>query len=96
MTTKTLIPWGMIALHTEPGRAYAYRGDDSAEFSLDDLGELAEWLAVAWENVAGEEYKPVVISRRGYVADLGMQLGVSGDDIPGFVDSVERLERDCE
>lgn len=96
MTTKTLIPWGMIALHTEPGRAYAYRGDDSAEFGLDDLGELAEWLAVAWQNIAGEQYKPVAITERGYVADLGVELGIASDEVADFVDTVKRVERDCE
>lgn len=68
----------------------------SNHFDLDTLGLMAEWIATAWENIAGEQYKPVVISERGYVADLGVQSGVSNADIPGFVDSVERLERDCE
>lgn len=64
--------------------------------TLDDLGGIAEWLAVAWENVAGEEYKPVSISERGYVTDLGIELGIASADLSDFADTVERLERDCE
>lgn len=68
MKEKTLIPFGIVALHTEPGVATIYRGDESGDLNLDDLGAIAEWLAVAWENVAGEKYQPVVVSERGYVA----------------------------
>lgn len=109
MTTKTLIPWGMIALYTEPGKAIAYRGDDSAEFDLDSLGELAEWLAVAWQNVAGEEYKPVAITAKGYVLDEGIlvsttpEVGAPGSVPLYFGEGPDRvlvgsakLERDCE
>lgn len=47
--------------------------EDGSEnhFDLDMLGAVSEWLAVAWERVAGEEYRPVIITERGYVADAG-------------------------
>jgi hypothetical protein len=63
--------------------------DESRELTLDDLGHMAEWLAVAWQNVAGEDYKPVVITERGYVADEGVLFDTPEPEI-------DRLERDCE
>lgn len=54
---------------------------DENHFDREMLGHIAEWLAVAWENVAGEEYKPVVISERGYVSDKGV-VHAGGHAIP--------------
>ena len=75
-------------------------GDGTANhFDIDMLGGIAEWLAVAWENVAGEEYKPVIIAERGYVADEGM-IGNSESAIKKRAARLElfqdKLERDCE
>ena len=61
-----------IALQTAEGMAQLWVFGNVSRLNLDTLGKMAEWLAVAWENVAGEEYKPVVISERGYVADAGV------------------------
>ena len=90
-----LTPWTALSTNADRSRIMV-AGGDSRDLTLEDLGNISERLAVAWENVAGEQYKPVIISERGYVADLGVQSGDSNADIPGFVDSVERLERDCE
>lgn len=57
------------------------------DLSLDKLGDIAEWLAVAWENLAGEQYQPVIISERGYVKQAGVVT---------FATAIEDLERDCE
>lgn len=39
--------------------------------TLERIGYIAEWAARAWENLSGEQYKPVYISERGYAADAG-------------------------
>lgn len=80
-------------------------GDGSQNhFDADMLGDISEWLAAAWENVAGEEYKPVVISENGYVADPGV-VTFSKDSVVAIKDAVSiavelprtvRVERDCE
>lgn len=87
-----LTPWS--ALLTDEGFARVIGAGEKRDFTLDDLGEIAEWLAVAWYNVAGEEYRPVVISERGYVADEGASIWPPAE--PGEWDSPERPERDCE
>lgn len=61
-----------LALQTGPGMARLHTENRRVQIDLHALGQMAEWLAVAWENVAGEEYKPVVITERGYVADAGV------------------------
>lgn len=77
MNYKT-IDLGGARLVADAGAAALYLPDGKRQhvFDLDSLGVLAEWLAVAWENVAGEEYKPVVITERGYVADAGLGIPV--------------------
>lgn len=65
-----------LALQTEPGMARLYTKNRRVQIDLHTLGLMAEWLAVAWENVAGEEYRPHVITERGYVADPGVPVTV--------------------
>ena len=64
--------------------------------SLEDLGGIAEWLAEAWIALAGEEYKPVIISERGYVADAGEIVEAMYDPTDSVYDDGNGLERDCE
>lgn len=64
--------------------------------SLEDLGAISEWLAGAWEVLAGEEYRPVIISERGYVADAGEIVGAMYDPTDSVYDDGNGLERDCE
>lgn len=83
-----------IAFQTGPDMAQLYIDGDVVPLDQGTLGKLGEWLAMAWENVAGEEYKPVVISERGYVADEGIPVIVKrAAPLPMFTD---KLERDCE
>lgn len=70
--------------------------DESRELTLDDLGHMSEWIATAWQNVAGEEYKPVAISERGYVVQEGAITFASEADKLNYIKSQPRLERDCE
>lgn len=85
-----------IALQTGPDLAQLFIDGDVVPLDLDDLGKMAEWLAVAWENVAGEEYKPVIITERGYVAQDSIDM--SSDPGPGIepYGREQALERDCE
>lgn len=100
-------------LVADAGSAAIYFADGSwHELDADGLGRIAEWLAVAWENVAGEEYRPVVISERGYVAREGVihagehvipkrAMVMPGlDRLEDMIDdgngAYSRLERDCE
>lgn len=46
--------------------------------TLDDVANISEFLATAWENISGEEYGPVVISERGYVSVEG--VSITGSD----------------
>lgn len=52
-----------MAFYAEYGSAGIILGagdtltESDTEFTLDDLGAISEWLAVAWENVAGEPYE---------------------------------------
>lgn len=75
---------------------------DENHFDLDMLGDIAEWAAKAWQNVAGEEYQPVVVSPGGYVADAGeivkraAHLPLFADAEDSFYDDGNGLERDCE
>lgn len=45
--------------------------DEFTPVTLDDIGNISEWLAFAWESLAGEQYRPVTISSGGYVYDDG-------------------------
>lgn len=76
-----------IALYTSPNVSEMYIDGDAVSLDRDTLGKIAEWLAVAWENVAGEQYQPVIISERGYVKQAGVVT---------FATAIEDLERDCE
>lgn len=78
-----IAPW--VQLRTEGDRAWVIDSHGAHELTLDKLGQIAEWLAEAWENLAGEQYKPVIITERGYVMDEGGLYEVTVD-----------LERDCE
>lgn len=88
---------GGNSLVADAGAAAIYFADGTwKEFDVDSLGNVAEWLAVAWENVAGEEYRPVIITERGYVVDHG---SVPIEDAVGIATRLPRevrLERDCE
>lgn len=61
-----------IVLYTVPNVSEMYIDGDVVPLGRDTLGKISEWLAVAWENIVGEEYKPVVITERGYVAQDGV------------------------
>lgn len=86
-----------LALQTGQGFARLAHSDGSNyQIDLDDLGNIAEWLAVAWANLAGEDYRPVIITEKGYVADEGLVTYSGGatdseDFRTGFY-----AERDCE
>lgn len=67
--------------------------DEVDHIGLDDVGALAEFAAEAWLALADEEYKPVVISEAGYVADSGVFVKESAH-LP-FATAFES-ERDCE
>lgn len=41
------------------------------QLTLEDVGALAEFAAEAWIALADEEYRPVIITENGYVADPG-------------------------
>lgn len=95
-----------VAFQTGPDLAQLMIDGAPIELGLDDLGKMSEWLAVAWENLAGEQYKPVVISEGGYVTDRGIEVVAvvrPGEHVipkahlsmPGL-DRLEKLERDCE
>lgn len=95
-----------VAFQTESDVARLFIDGDAIPLDLDDLGKMGEWLAVAWENLAGEQYKPVIISEGGYVTDRGIEVVAvvrPGEHItpkahlsmPGL-DRLEKLERDCE
>lgn len=66
------------------------------ELTLEDLSGIAKWLAEAWIALAGEEYKPVIISERGYVADAGEIVEAMYDPTDSVYDDGNGLERDCE
>lgn len=107
MSYKMLQVSDEIIFHTEGLDAtILVDGEEYVKLGRDDLGAISEWLAAAWENVAGEEYKPVVISEGGYVTDRGVEVVAvvrPGEHVipkaylsmPGL-DSLENLERDCE
>lgn len=86
MSIMTIDLGGDNYLTTGPVCTGIHFGDGSeSHFDLDMLGEISEWLAVAWDNLAGEEYKPVILSERGYVAQ---ESELAFDRV--------NLERDCE
>ena len=98
-----------IALQTGPDLAQLFIDGDVVPLDLDCLGKMSEWLAVAWENLAGEEYKPVAITAKGYVLDEGIlvsttpEVGAPGSVPLYFGEGSDRvligsakLERDCE
>ena len=66
------------------------------EPTLEDLSGIAKWLAEAWIALAGEEYKPVIISERGYVADASEVVEAMYDPTDSVYDDGNGLERDCE
>lgn len=110
MSEKTLQVSDEIIFHTEGLDAtILVDGEEYVTLGRDDLGAIAEWLAVAWENVAGEEYKPVAITAKGYVLDEGVlvsttpEVGAPGSVPLYFGEGADRvligsakLERDCE
>lgn len=103
-----LTPWS--SLLTKEGFTRVIGPGDSRDLTLDDLGEIAEWLYVAWENVSGEKYRPILISDKGYVADAGEivvepvvddgnGLELSSASLNYLADALSErltLERDCE
>ena len=89
----TLSLWAALVTDSD-GTRYIGK-DESRELTLDDLGHMAEWIATAWENIAGEQYKPVIISERGYVAQGSIAIEDAAE-IASRIDRTVRLERDCE
>lgn len=61
-------------LTTTPGWTGLEVGHERSgeSMTLEQVAYIAEWAAKAWENLSGEEYKPVYISERGYAADPGV------------------------
>lgn len=58
MSENTLQVSDEIIFHTEGLDAtILVDGEEYVTLGRDDLGAIAEWLAVAWENVAGESYE---------------------------------------
>lgn len=96
---ESKIEFGGVALNTAPGLAQIVGHKDFKTLTPEDIGNIAEWLAVAWENLAGEQYRPVVISERGYVADEGVAMPAL-DFLEKRLASIEYdgngVERDCE
>lgn len=89
-----LTPWSSLLTNERATRVIAR--DYKRDLTLDDLGEIAEWLYVAWENVSGEKYRPILISDKGYVADAGEIAVVPADRTDFIYDDGNGLERDCE
>lgn len=84
---------GGNSLVADAGAAAIYFADGTwKEFDVDSLGNVAEWLAVAWENVAGEEYRPVIITERGYVAQ-GSVLIEDAAQIASRIDHTVRVKK---
>lgn len=109
MTEMTVDLGGENSLWTVEGKAVLDLEDGSSfTFDLEGLGLVSEWLAVAWENVAGEAYQPIQVSPNGYVSDPGQVIMVTLDTANEIAESVaERIashrigtysiaERDCE
>lgn len=72
-----------VALQTAPGMARLVTPDHE-NININDewtLGLLAEWLAVAWVNVTGEEYQH---------REIGVPVGAKE------YTEILRVERDCE
>mgnify|MGYP003450452731 CR=1 FL=1 len=89
-----LTPWTALSTNADRSRIMV-AGGDSRDLTLEDLGNISERLAVAWENIAGEQYKPVIISERGYVAQGSIAIEDAAE-IASRIDRTVRLERDCE
>lgn len=110
MSYKMLQVSDEIIFHTEGLEAtILVEGEEYVKLGRDDLGAISEWLAAAWENVAGDEYKPVAITARGRVVDQGIpvsttpEVGAPGSVPLYFGEGADRvligsakLERDCE
>lgn len=79
--SKTLSVGYDLAFSTAKGEAQIITHDYDNALSLEDLGNIAEWLAVAWENVAGEPYNPE------YIGELVTDRGFA---------EILMVERDCE
>ncbi|QIG58572.1 hypothetical protein SEA_DEJAVU_28 [Microbacterium Phage DejaVu] len=97
MSYKMLQVSEEIIFHTEGLNAtILVDGEEYVSLGRDDLGAISEWLAVAWENVSGEEYKPVIITERGYVVDHGSVPIEDAVEIATRLPRTVRVERDCE
>lgn len=64
---------------------------DFRDLTLEDIGNISEFLATAWLNISGEEYTPVEIGV-SYVADEPSPYETAR--LLGKFES--RSERDCE
>ncbi|QDH92178.1 hypothetical protein SEA_PHILLYPHILLY_27 [Microbacterium phage PhillyPhilly] len=94
---KTLKLSESATLHIDQfGNAGLVIGSDVVDLGLNDLGKMSEWIATAWQNVAGEEYKPVIITERGYVVDHGSVPIEDAVEIATRLPRTARVERDCE
>ena len=96
MSSKTLSIGYDLTFSTADGEAQIITHDYDNALTAGDLGKISEWLAAAWENISGEQYKPVIITEHGYVADAGAVTFSSEADKVDFIESDPRLERDCE
>lgn len=68
-----IAPW--VQLRTAGNRAWVIDSHGAHDLNLAKLGQIAEWLAEAWENLAGEKYAPVIITEGGYVTtDKGIEV----------------------
>lgn len=62
MAKKTSLTIGEYKFTTEAGKAeldiefVSPLDPDAVKLTLDDLGDLSEFIATAWENLSGEEY----------------------------------------
>lgn len=59
-----------------------------SQVSAANLLDLSEFIATAYDAITGDEYRPVVISERGYVAEEDVFVSVENDG--------NGVERDCE
>lgn len=92
---RSLVFTGGLALQTAPGMARLVSPDhEDIDIPEPTLGMLAEWLAVAWVNVTGEEYEHQEVGVRVNTKEF-TEILKRGAPMPGL-DSLEKLERDCE
>lgn len=70
--------------------------DQVAYLTLEELGYISEFVAEAWLALTDDDYKPVPITERGYVADAGSVTFATALEQEEFISDVAQMERDCE